>query len=122
MEASFGERIKRLRSSKGITQEQLSHLLDIPESTIRRLETSDSLPRKERIHQLADFFNVRVDYLMGRADLLEDKKVSDSKEEINIAYFGGAKNDLTEEEAQHLEESLEMFRALKAKRNAEKNN
>jgi transcriptional regulator with XRE-family HTH domain len=109
-----------LRNSKGITQEQLANILDIPESTIRRLETSDSLPRKERINQLADFFNVKVDYLMGRSENFDNKDKGESKEDINIAYFGGAKMELTEEEAQHLEESLEMFRALKAKRNAEK--
>ncbi|MED0676948.1 helix-turn-helix domain-containing protein [Aneurinibacillus thermoaerophilus] len=65
----FRERLKELRSKKGITQEQLAAHLDIPESTIRRYESvEDSLPRRERLDKIADFFGVSIDYLLGRTD------------------------------------------------------
>ncbi|ERM18973.1 XRE family transcriptional regulator [Brevibacillus laterosporus PE36] len=71
----FKKRLKELRAEKMITQEELAKALDIPESTIRRLESSDSLPRHERLEKIADFFNVSVDYLLGRDN---DKTNTDS--------------------------------------------
>jgi transcriptional regulator with XRE-family HTH domain len=125
----FQERLKYLRSKRGITQEQLAVALDIPPTTIRRLETVNSLPRRDRLDAIADFFNVSVDYLLGRTDdetpLQRNNPRSIDQlsfdDDINIAIFGGRKEELTEEEAAHLEESLEMFRLLKAKKLAEQN-
>lgn len=68
----FGERLKLLRAKKGITQDDLAIALDIPSSTIRRLETDDNaLPRRERLEAIADYFNVKVDYLLGRDEVDE---------------------------------------------------
>lgn len=80
-ELSFGERVKELRNARGITQEKLAADLDIPESTIRRLETSEGLPRKERIEMIASYFNVSIDYLMGRDVKEVVYKTSKSKNE-----------------------------------------
>lgn len=62
---NFGEVLKKLRSERGITQEKLAADLDIPESTIRRLEISNSIPRKERLNQIAKYFGVSTDVLLG---------------------------------------------------------
>lgn len=64
----FQERLKRLRKDKGITQEQLAVALNIPPTTIRRLETSNSIPRRERLGAIADYFSVSIDYLLGQTD------------------------------------------------------
>lgn len=65
----FRDRLKQLRNERGITQEHLSHALDIPASTIRRLESDeDSLPRKDRLEAIANYFNCSVDYLIGRTN------------------------------------------------------
>lgn len=66
--AIFGERLKKLRAKKGITQEKLAIDLDIPESSIRRLEIADGIPRMDRLKQIADYFNVSTDYLLGKDD------------------------------------------------------
>jgi len=65
----FKDRLKELRSKKGITQEVLASALDIPESTVRRYESSDdNTPRRERLEKIADYFGVSVDYLLGRTE------------------------------------------------------
>lgn len=72
------DRLKELRSKKGITQEALASALDIPESTVRRYESSDdNTPRRERLEKIADYFGVSVDYLLGRTD---DPSPSDKKD------------------------------------------
>lgn len=65
----FKERLKELRTQKGLTQDALASYLGIPESTIRRYESIDeNTPRRERLEKIADFFGVTVDYLLGRTD------------------------------------------------------
>ncbi|WP_270619814.1 helix-turn-helix domain-containing protein [Paenibacillus macerans] len=65
---SFADRLRQLRHERGLTQEQLAEQLDIPAASIRRLEVTESLPRKERLVLLSNFFNVSIDYLMGNTD------------------------------------------------------
>lgn len=73
---TFGERLKKLRHDRGITQEQLAHALNIPESTIRRLETQDGIPRKERITEIASFFGESTDFLLGISKITNDQAKS----------------------------------------------
>lgn len=66
---SFNEVLKKLRNDRGMTQEKLAEVLNIPSSTIRRLETdSDGVPRMERLEAIADYFKVTVGYLLGREE------------------------------------------------------
>lgn len=65
----FSQRLKELRKSRGMTQEQLANVLDIPTSTIRRLESVEGKPLMERAELIADYFGVSLDYLMGRSDV-----------------------------------------------------
>lgn len=64
----FKEILKELRERRGITQEELANVLDIPASSIRRYESNNGEPRKERMNKIADYFNCSVDYLQGRTD------------------------------------------------------
>lgn len=71
----FPQRLKELRESKDISQAALSRELGIPRSSISHYEDQKQdgkairLPRRERLEQIADFFDVSVDYLMGRSDI-----------------------------------------------------
>jgi len=68
----FSERLKKLRENKGLSQEALADELKIPRSTITNYENSgDRLPRQKRLNEIADFFGVSVDYLIGRAETTE---------------------------------------------------
>lgn len=66
---SFSKRLKELREKKGLSQEALADLLEIPRSSVTHYENSeDRMPRQKRLNEIADFFGVSVDYLIGRAD------------------------------------------------------
>lgn len=63
------ERIKKLCDEHGITVPVLEEKLEIPNNTIYQWkEGSRRKPNLERIEQIADYFNVSVDYLLGRTD------------------------------------------------------
>ncbi|WP_304960528.1 helix-turn-helix domain-containing protein [Thomasclavelia cocleata] len=61
-----GERIKKLRKEKGLTQEQLGKLLGVKKSAIAKYENNrvENL-KKETIQKLSDIFNVPASYFLG---------------------------------------------------------
>ena len=65
----FSEIIKGLRESKGYNQEVLANELNISKSTVAMWETDRRLPSKELYEQIADLFNVDIDYLYGRTTI-----------------------------------------------------
>lgn len=71
-------RLKQLRTEKGLTQEELGNQLGLANNTISRYETGSNEPTKSETWQaLADYFNVSVPYLQGKIlfiDLSEDEQ------------------------------------------------
>lgn len=55
-----------LRKAKGLTQAELSKRIGISRSSISMYESGERMPRPEDLGVIADFFNVDLDYLMGR--------------------------------------------------------
>lgn len=59
-------RIKELRESKGISMKEAARLLGIPYTTYVNYEKGLREPTSEMLIQIADFYNVSIDYLVGR--------------------------------------------------------
>lgn len=68
MATQFKQRLKVLRTNRGLSQEQLSKALEVPASSIRRYETTGELPKRERLELIADYFVVSIDFLLGRTE------------------------------------------------------
>lgn len=64
----FGDRLQLLRKSKQISQQQLAEYLGLTKSTISRIESAQRAASIEVIYQLAEYFDVSIDYLVGRTD------------------------------------------------------
>lgn len=62
----FGSTLKKLRLENDLTQQQLADKLGISRSAIGMYENGDREPDFETLEIIADFFNVKLDYLMGR--------------------------------------------------------
>lgn len=62
----FSAIFKALRTANGYTQEELADKLGINRSRIGMYETGRREPDFETTELIADFFNVDVDYLLGR--------------------------------------------------------
>lgn len=60
-------RIKELREEKGWNQNRLALELNVSQSTISFYETGERSPDLETLIQLANLFDVNVDYLVGRS-------------------------------------------------------
>ena len=62
----FENILKSLRESAGLTQDELSKKTNISRSNIAMYETGMRKPSKKTLEAFADFFNVNIDYLLGR--------------------------------------------------------
>lgn len=64
----FSDRLKILRKAKRLKQSDLAAHLTITDDTISSIETGRRSPSVEVLVDLADFFGVSLDYLVGRSD------------------------------------------------------
>lgn len=65
----FKNIILTLRNEKGFSQEQLAKVLHISKSTVAMWETGQRLPSVEKYEEIADYFNVDIDFLYGRTTI-----------------------------------------------------
>ena len=66
--SNFQSVLKALRNAKGLTQVELAKILKISRSTIGMYENGSREPDYETLELIADFFNVDIDYLLGRTN------------------------------------------------------
>ena len=65
MELNIGTNIKRLRLSKGFTQEQLANLLNVSAAAVSKWEAKNIYPDITMLYPLAEIFGVSMDELLG---------------------------------------------------------
>lgn len=61
----FGSRLKYLRMNKKLTQRELAEIINVSTSTIGMYEKNAREPSFETLINIANYFNVSVDYLLG---------------------------------------------------------
>lgn len=61
-----GRRLAELREKRGLTQSMLSHRTGITRAAISHYEKGRREPDFSTLIILADYFNVSIDYLLGR--------------------------------------------------------
>ena len=67
----FNERLKMLREENNLTQEKAARELEIPLRSYNRLEADGHKTHYDTLKKIADYYNVSVDWLMGRTDVRE---------------------------------------------------
>lgn len=108
---TFGARLRSARNSKRLTQHQVADTLGLNFTTISKYENDKSQPDNEILQKMSVLYDVSIDWLLtGETG---GSAASGGRAKM---YFGGQVEELTEEEAEHLRDSLEMFRLLKEKR------
>ena len=82
--AEIKDRILNLRIENSLTQSQMAKIFNVGISTISMWEQGQRIPRPNTLQDICDYFNVDMDYLMGRSD-------------IKNSYQAGLKYDWEEE-------------------------
>lgn len=93
---TFGERLKKLRIEKGITQEKLGKIIGVSDRVIGYYEADNRFPKDDiLLNKIADYFEVSLDYLLGRTDDPNTVKEIDKKlKENNLHIAANSKVDL----------------------------
>lgn len=68
MKEIFAVRLKELRRESNISQVALAKVLNVSRSTVAAWESGRNEPANALMVRLADYFEVSVDYLLGRTD------------------------------------------------------
>ncbi len=84
-----GERLKKLRISKNLTQEQLGKVLGVTKASICCYEKGTRTPTLETLLDIVEFFGVSADYVLGTDIFVsienkEKKNYLMTKEEIRF--------------------------------------
>lgn len=107
------DRIKELAKKQGLSINLLEEKLGYSRNTIYNLKNSK--PSTERISEIADYFNVSTDYLLGRTD--NPAIASDDKANANlgpaetelVAAFRNQTQNMTEEEKVRFNKAIESL-------------
>lgn len=80
--------LRNLRLSRGISQQQLADVIGTSQQSINKYENHNIEPDISTLMQLADYFCVTVDYLIGHIEqtdsVMMENAVLPNKEEISI--------------------------------------
>lgn len=66
----INEKLKELRSSRGLTQEELAEALFVSRTAISKWESGRGYPSIDSLREISDFFSVTIDELLSGEKLL----------------------------------------------------
>lgn len=115
----FGRKLKELRLEKSINQSELGEIIGISPSTVGMYERDQRFPDKEILGKIADYFEVSVDYLLGRTDertINKEKTKLDPSIKTIAAHRLGDVEDLDDDAIEKINEYIEFIRMQQKKK------
>lgn len=90
---SFGKRLRELRQESGLNQIQLAEKLGVSRGSISFYENAERMPDLNLLERAAGFFDVTIDYLLGRNDF-ETRQVKRERDAAvaDLYHMGGCPN------------------------------
>lgn len=115
----LGDKIRDLRKSMNLTQEQLCDKIGIAQSTLGMVESNKRSTGKKTLVKIADFFGVTVDYLLSDDETrLNEKDKKSITKDLKVlmdefregtdgtAYYNG--QELAEEDLDLIESAMKI--------------
>lgn len=114
---TFIQRLKALMKSRNVTDKQLTEELGLAKNSVTYWKNKGNIPKGDTLELIAEYFNVSVDYLLGKTDIKKEQTDSDNlpaSEEMQRLLK--ETSTLSDDEARKVREYVEL---LKLKRNQE---
>ncbi|WP_350342375.1 helix-turn-helix domain-containing protein [Proteinivorax tanatarense] len=94
---TFGDKLRKLREAKGLTQAELGKLIGVSDRVLGYYESNTRFPNKAQVLQnISEVFDVSIDYLIGNED----------------AFIQNAKDNYGSRGAKQAKEVLESVESL----------
>lgn len=107
-------RLRELRLEKGLLQSDISKIINKGERTVGFYETGERDMGTETLSILSNFFNVSIDYLLGKSDIRNPEEIKN----IPHANNGGLDTEgLDDEDLLELQKQVDYIKKLKGKNN-----
>lgn len=108
----IGQTVRNLRKRKKISQTELAKILHVSQQTVTAWETGKAEPSSSAVSNLADYFNVTTDYLLGRPEKKDDDTKFNDIDDLdkmidNARSFGG--KQMTENDREIIKAYLQGF-------------
>ncbi|WP_422448984.1 helix-turn-helix domain-containing protein [Thermoanaerobacterium sp. DL9XJH110] len=71
----IGERLKMLRKEKGLTMKEIGKIIGVSDAAWTKYETNRAEPSIASLNKIADFFQVSLDFLLGRTNIRDPQFV-----------------------------------------------
>lgn len=79
---TLGERLKQLIEERGLEHQEFGEMFNLAKSTVSGYVNNNRTPSDELKKKFADYFDVTVDYLIGKSDIKKPEVI-----EIDSAYL-----------------------------------
>ena len=113
----LGKRLRELRISKNLSQQRLGDLVNVTKVSICCYELSRRTPNLETLKDLANVFNVSIDYLVGndvQVDVIkednEEYKITLAHEDIKIIKELKSNHDLYKKIIEDPKRSIKLMK------------
>lgn len=110
----FGEKLKELRKSKKLTQEDIAKKFNVNPATVSAWEVGKAQPSYDILVELANYFDVTTDYLLNytQDELNKMEKLKKLLKEAGM--WDDNLNDMSKED---FEKAMKIVAMLKEKNN-----
>lgn len=72
----FSLKLKELRENRGLTQRDLAQALKLSKGSVGMWESTERLPNAKQLQQIANYFDVSIDELLGREDFTPEERAA----------------------------------------------
>lgn len=110
----FKDRLRDLRKENKLTQEEFANKLGLVRTTVTNYELGRNIPEADILNMIADYFNVTVDYLLGRtnsrnypSEALGHSLIREDTAEYKIAKD---LNTLSPESQEEIKKLIELYK------------
>lgn len=85
---TIGEKIRKLRKSKNVPQEELAFELGVSRQTVHKWENNDMQPSTDNLKLLCDYFKVSFTYFfLDTSNLTDETACTDDKKRLNTHFI-----------------------------------
>jgi len=104
----LGDRIRKLRESRNMTQTELSEILGMKSyTTVSKWEKNENFPKGKDLKKLAEIFNVTSDYLLGLSDTKLGKITTQNEHPEILTIYNQLEEPKQEKVLDYAKEQLE---------------
>ena len=111
MELMIGDKLKKLRRNRDLTQEEVAAHIGISYQAISKWERGDGYPDITMLPTLANYFGVSVDYLLGNeTDFKSQTESVISDDDIKFALWGDVADEIPNDKLQEVKTFAEFIK------------